>query len=398
MLKNKPLGIVVSWWIVWLIIANQSLTGFYTLRENTNIIFILHLISILFGAIVYALLFNRRSIFSREILNVNRTALLIKTLIIVFACVIIHVVFSLYNSRDLLSPVTYRSIVYSSDSPLYSNKYVEIFYSWVLRPLFLSCLFIGGACFVLYNTKRVLLIGVVFLLFISIVEFGRFGFYIIIVNGFFILIIGKNKIKSIYLVGALSICLILIVYVSKLRDSGDVNLIDLVYEEYVLKYHTIAFTIFDLDLNDSSSKLHDFTFGWSSILSIFDPMVVLFRVFGFDVLPQSGVMAKSLDEVRQIGETFDGSKITANAFGSNLYGLYRDGGSLFVCIFGFIYGYLFQKFNSGRTHFTNAAFNASFFYVGIFGIFMPLIQFQWLMANVYVYVYRLFFIRKLRDK
>lgn len=393
-LKNKILCIVVSWWMFWIFISSLSITGLYDLNYYTYLIFILFPVFAVIGSFFRKILSSTiYSLAKKDILN-NNYYLLVKLLVIVLLLTFLYIGISLYLFRDYFNPLTYRSIIFTEDSPLYSNKYIDLLFSMILRPLYFSCLFVGAACIIIYKNKKLFLVGLFFLIITSLAEFGRFGFYIIIVMFIYLWIMGV-KFKKIYLYLSSSLFLILIVYISSLRSSSDENLIDLLFYQYFLNYHTFSLSIFNLDLMDKTSRLHDMTLGLSSILSIFDPFVILLRVFGLDIVPESGVMAKSLDEMRDIGFNNDGFPITANAFGSNLYGLYRDGGLFFVLFFSFFYGYIVQSLNfNTKSSIIKAASMCSMFYFGIFGIFMPLVQFPWLVGFLYIIIFDKFFINK----
>jgi oligosaccharide repeat unit polymerase len=393
-LKNTILCIVLSWWMFWLFISSLSITGLYVLNYYTYFIFVSFLIFTVLGSVFEKyILYTGSDRYFSSVLR-ERYNFLYKFLWLILLFTLIYISISLFLFKDYFNPVTYRSIVFSESSPLYSNKYIDLFFSMILRPLYFACLFIGAACIIIYRDKKLFILGLGFLIIISIAEFGRFALYIIIIMLIYLRIMGV-KFNRLYLYIFSILLLVFIIYISSLRSVPGEDLMELILREYILNYHTLSFSIFNLDLMDASSRLHDVTLGFSSIFSIFDPVVILLRISGLDIVPESGVMAKSLDEIRVIGMSSSGVPITANAFGSNLYGLYRDGGLIFVLVFGFAYGYFIQKLNSKtKSSVSNSAGMAAMFYFGIFGIFMPLIQFPWLIGFFYIKLFDIFFTRK----
>jgi oligosaccharide repeat unit polymerase len=393
-LKNTILCIIVSWWMFWLFISSLSITGLYSIGSYTYLIFISFLIFIVLGSLFEKFLLRYKSgQFFSTVLR-KRYIYLYKFLMLILFLTFLYISVSLFIFKDSFNPTTYRSIIFSENSPLYANKYIDLFFSMILRPLYFACLFIGVACIVLYRDKKLFMLGLGFLVMISIAEFGRFALYIIIIMFIYLWIMGV-KFNRFYFYTSLMLLLVLIIYISGLRAVSDEDLIELILYQYILNYHVFSFSIFNLDLNDATSRLHDMTLGFSSIFSIFDPLIILLRVFGLDILPETGVMAKSLDEIREIGMNNDGVPITANAFGSNLYGLYRDGGLLFVLVFGFGCGFFIQKMNRNlKSSIFNNGGMAAMFYFGMFGIFMPLVQFPWLIGFIYIKLFEIFFTKR----
>ena len=394
-LKNIILSIFISWWMFWLIIASLSISGLYELNFYTYFIFVSFLIFTVAGSIFEKLLFNGAKNIPCTTKLLRHYSLLNKLLALILIFTIIYIGISLFLFKDNFNPITYRAIVFTEDSPLYSNKYIGVLFSMILRPLYFACLFVGVACIIIYRDYKIFITGLSFLIIIAVAEFGRFELYLILIMLLYLSIMGV-KFNRIYLYSSLGLILSMMIYISSLRSTVDENLIELLFHHYVINYHTFSFSIFNIDLINPTSRLHDITLGFSSIFSIFDPIVILLRLSGFDIVPESGIMAKSLDEYRDIGLNSDGFSITANAFGSILYGLYRDGGLLFVLFFGFVYGFFLQMLNHNtESNVFRAGSMAAMFYLGMFGIFMPLVQFPWLISFLYIKLFDRFFTKKL---
>jgi len=390
-LKNTLLSTIISWWFFWLITASLYITGLYELTGYTFFIVVVFLSSITLGAVyVKTIPIGKEYIYSYEI-NDKSIYLILS---VIFAMAASYLVFKFINVIGSGDLTLYRSVVLSEDSPLYENKYVQMLFAIFLRPVFLFSLFIGIATFILNGGLKFAFLGSLFLIVTSIVEFGRFGFYIVAVMFLYSWLMGVNF-KKRYFYALVFLGAILVILLTKVRSGEDEDLLYLITEIFILNYHTISFSILNHDLVNLSSSLYDSSYGFSSILSILDPLVILLRVGGVDIVPQSGIMAKSLDELRLIGMDGYGNPILANAFGSILYGLYRDGGVVLIGFFGFCFGFVCQKLGGKKEKsFLDLSILAAMFYLGIMGIFMPLIQFPWLISILLVIIFNRFFIKK----
>jgi oligosaccharide repeat unit polymerase len=119
-------------------------------------------------------------------------------------------------------------------------------------------------------------------------------------------------------------------------------------QRYVVGYHLIGFSFYDLQFHDPNSILHSTTFGQSSLGIIDTFFEILTRPF------QLGHIAASSENAIHNNETLDigVSEIwEVNAFGTLLFTLYRDFKYLGIAIGGFAFGAVITHlmfFENGR--------------------------------------------------
>lgn len=126
--------------------------------------------------------------------------------------------------------------------------------------------------------------------------------------------------------------LVLLIQISSYRFGGD--LIGGM-KRYIYGYHLAGFSVYDYHYNLTQSVIHQHTFGLSS-LGVFEQLFEsLLRLLNIKYYAASAQNGDYLNDTVDIGiiETFQ-----ANAFGTFLFGLYRDFSLLGVLFGGFIYG------------------------------------------------------------
>jgi oligosaccharide repeat unit polymerase len=113
-----------------------------------------------------------------------------------------------------------------------------------------------------------------------------------------------------------------------------------------IEYNIYGLRIFDLNLKDPSSIIHQHTFGRSLLGQIDAIFSILYR-FTFDptFLPANSVNGAFLNTYFDVGKN---TVITANAFGTIFFTLYRDfglyGTLFFSCLLGFILNWFNLRF------------------------------------------------------
>ena len=295
----------------------------------------------------------------------------------------------------------YRSLAIGSvsqESVIFGSKYIKYFYVIFVKTFIYTILIIGFVIFVKRGINLILVLSIAYLIIDSIIMLGRFNLLYIFV--FYILATSlrssgliNNFKKYSWLFFALFILFYLITF---LRDGANhqSNVIEIVTNHLAL-YFTMAFSIFDIELNNNNSLLNNFnSFGLSSLGSFGDVFFILFKIMGADILPPGGVVGAYLQSPFIIGYDDYSNPITGNAFGGILYSLYLDGGVVGIILFGFFYGFFLVynlkslKYNNNNNNNDNNYFYIFFLiYIGVAGFFQPILTGNWLiMMSFYFFI------------
>lgn len=385
--KNSTLIILgSSWWFFWNLIVCFSFNGIKPPSYSTEFVYFLFFLGISFG------LYFKNTIIIPPLLKFirlprfieSREKVLIKFLI--FAVFPVMVYF-LVRSYHLLVTVykydkaTYRSEVFgliTGTSSLFHNMtLISDLYWSVLHPILWASMIIGISRAIRIKKFDILVFSFVLFLIDSLITVGRFGTHYVLITVVTIIIIefqyfkqlSKQKVK--YAILILFGFIVLMYYMITIK-GGDNWKVSLGF--YLIGYHTASFGIMDLELNNPNSILFDKTLGlsfFSGLVSI--PIKILNSIFGAQLTNHADVMGAYLHENRLIGEDDIIGKLYYNAFGSIFFSMFRDGGRIFIFIYGFAIGYLFNIFSKGfslKNSFTvSLAF--SIYYILIYGIFQP---------------------------
>lgn len=297
-----------------------------------------------------------------------------------FAIILIpYLIFLSFEFIKLLGtvdPEIVRSMIYSDESPYYTNKYFEYIISCYVKPMILSMVWLS-VFFYISEIKfiRFLILTVISVFVVTTVEMGRFGFYVVLQCLLLLLLEGKLaffKHKMIWL-----FVLLPIVVVTYFRSAYDEDLLELIWRVYILTYHTLFIGILNHDYANYTITNGYFTLGMSTIFSIFDPIVVAIKSTGLiDYVPESGVLGKDLDYIRNLGIDVNGNLIYGNAFGSIIYGMYRDFGLFGPPLFAIIFGMMLTK-PANLSYWT-----IPLHYLLFFGIFQPILTFPFIMSLI----------------
>jgi hypothetical protein len=125
---------------------------------------------------------------------------------------------------------------------------------------------------------------------------------------------------------------IVLVQISSYRFGGD--LVGGI-KRYIYGYHLAGFSVYDYHYNFPQSVMHQHTYGRSMLGVIEQLLESVFRFVKIKHYSASSENADYLNELVEIGqeETFQ-----ANAFGTFLFGFYRDFNLLGIVLGGIIYG------------------------------------------------------------
>lgn len=306
---------------------------------------------------------------------------------------------SIFGSGSI-SVAVYRSVVFSEDI-LFPNPQIKLLYDILISPVSFVSFFIGVAIYALIGESHLMILSSLILSLVSLAFGGRFNFYMIVFTlGFVFFLKRKSLTASVFsvlkkvkkykipaTVLLMSVMVAMMIIFSILR-SPKLNVIDLA-DKFVYEYHTLGFTLFDQELNRQQSLLNQHTTNrMSSLGTIERSAVLLFRRFDRNIDSSSVEIGRSLSKFRVVGYV-NGKPILSNAFGTVLYSLYMDGGLILVLIVTFTYGFYLQKF-SWLVRINSSIYNLSvlltLIYIGIFGIFMPLLAGSYWLYLIYVRV------------
>ncbi|MBM9501981.1 oligosaccharide repeat unit polymerase [Leptospira sp. 201903071] len=402
-----------SYWFFWMFISSLSLTGIFIPSNFTYYIFIMLLSSLTIGAGLYKVYFLYRKrkgiILDEESFSFFGITELQKEfyfflfiLIFVFPIVSFFLLKSAYMnlSPGSMQPSHFRAHAFGvyGDSILFGkNKYLY-YYSLAINPLILATLFLGIGFYLRMRKKKVLIMGSALVAMDTLMMLGRFGFYYILI--FLSLIVFIKFLKdrksllesfSAFRIVVLSLMFILIFFIGNLRSSGKEDGIKEFVNVFVIDYHTESFAMFDHELKNKESFLHERTYGRSSLGGLergFSFLLGLFRVpFHFQV--QSDLIGGYLHKNRLLGYTPDGRPKEYNAFGSVLFSLYKDGGIPFTLAIGVLFGFIVSKFSESLFVWNpfRLSILASLLFIGVFGLFQPVLGGPILLTILFIVVF-----------
>nr|WP_082280490.1 O-antigen polymerase [Leptospira interrogans] len=250
------------------------------------------------------------------------------------------------------------------------------------------CIFVLR-CGILFTIKkmRILILGAILTIMETLMFLGRFGFYYVLIVLILVLMIKVfrnrksflNSISLIYIF--IATCILLgVFFMSALRNSNRQFDFREFLNIYIIDYHTESFSIFDSELKDEKSLLHERTYGRASLGTLessFSVALAFFRI-PLRIQVQSDLIGGYLNKNRIIGYSKDGRPKEYNAFGSVLFTLYKDGGIPFIIGMGILFGFCVAKFSKSFISLNPyyVSLLASLFFIGIFGIFKPVMAEQ----------------------
>ncbi|PJZ29754.1 O-antigen polymerase [Leptospira kmetyi] len=401
--------LIQAYWFFWMFLSSLSLTGLFIPSDFTYYLYIALLSSVTIGAGLYRLL-NRndkrtrlkpRSFFKISIQDKEKY-FFYGILVFIFPIVLFFLSKSIYMNLqpDAMPPAMFRAAAYGvyGESVLFGkNKYLY-YYSLAVLPMILASLFVGAAFYLRLKKIRTLLLGAALVSMDAVMMLGRFGFYYILIVMILILIIKvfrnrKQFFQSITWgkVVAVAGIFVLIVLVGAMRNSSRKVDFKEIVDSYVIDYHTESFVMFDHELKDKSSMLHERTYGRSSLGGLergFSFMLGLFRI-PFQIQVQSDLIGGYLHKNRLLGYTSDGKPKEYNAFGSVLFSLYKDGGATFTIIMGIIFGFCMALFSKAMISLNpyQLSILSCLLFIGIFGIFQPVLGGPILLSTLFIGVF-----------
>lgn len=397
-----PFLIVLGWWFLWLWVSSLSLTGLYVPTTATYLLYMILLLSVFGGGFIYV---SRRQSSIRNIVRESSVImarerelrirkkmhnLTIFTLLIIVPIVgyFLFRAVQMFLTLDTLS--LYRQAAFGllddRESIVYGSPYIMLLYNLIVTPIVYLVFFIGAGYWLNTGVRKVFIIGSILIFAEAVTMMGRFGFYHVLAIFAFVgimrLIIYRRSIKSairgaMLAIFAVALILVPMVMIGPARSDSAFDFSEL-YNTFVIEYHTLGFTLFDIESNNSDSYLNQTSsYGRASLGALEYIPVLLLRRFDRSIDSIPGKIGVDMNESRIAGQRSDGQPISANAFVTGMYPLYMDGGVPFIIIAGLLYGFMLAKTSftlfSQHNNLWNSFLLCTLIYCGLFSIFQPVI-------------------------
>ncbi len=383
--------LIIIWWHFWLFISTLSVTGLYIPKDDTYWLFILLLFTVSLGGVSYNLIKNsdiknsywrtNKQIYKLDLLNsfllkLNYILLPIVLFFFIKAIIIMLTVDSLALYRDYA-----LGIVEDTQTIIYINGVIKLFYKILISPVIMTSFFIALAINIFLDKSKLLVLTVCMLFLEAITVMGRFAFYQVAVM-LVILYIYKNKsslisIFNFNLIIRLGIIFFIVIAIDSIRSSSSDLDVKKIINNSFINYHTVGFVIYDQEYNDPKSLLNiRTTYGEASLGAIADLTTLVLRRLDKNIESIPNVVGTYLHEARIVGYSDEGHPQIYNAFATALYSLFLDGGILLVGVAGMLYGFLLTKFSIKSIIYQepySLVVLLLLIYIGVFGLFQPIL-------------------------
>lgn len=349
--------IIVSWWIIWFLVAAVIYGG---LSLKVSVLVFISILGFYLGSFPF---FPRKV---KKKCQHSRIISSVKFPVYSLSVIIAWQLFLYLKSSRLISELgsSFRKEYYSGT--IQGSSVSFVLYEQFLIPFGIylialwACKKQKGGWWFMYTTT--------FFFLDAFIRLGRFPLYYYV---FFLVVahlIGTFKLTFFRIIPMLLVLPVSIVYLSLTRESFigkiNANLIASMLEKTVLKYHVTGFFILD-SLKDRSdlktiSIFPSYTFGYFQyILSLF------LRRFGISIEYPQQSLNIALTEAMYID-----SIGLSNAFSTNILPFYLDGGIIFSFLMFYLFGFLLRTGPSSG--FQNLSpINVIAAFVMVFGIFQP---------------------------
>lgn len=329
--------ILILWWVLWLTVSYCELDVFLRPSVASLSLFTLFIVSFglgyMFTSFYYRLSYTTVPVSSCVFDSNTLSKLIIWS--IALSCLFV-LILSLYFSGAMTTGFVEYFITLRGqelDSNLTGSKYLDILTKFIIFPasyaLVVLILSIG-----INKFKITFLVSVINLLLFAYLWQVNYPLLHLFWFTFFYTMIQFNR-KTYSQRGGLFIILSLfaVLTLSAINRFGGDFLGAI--QRYFIGYHLIGFTFFDYQFNNPSSILHVHSYGRSSLGFLDQAFDLLSRISGIEYKSASMANVAMNTVAVDVGAT-DGRVV--NAFGTFLFGLYRDFNFVGVLTGGFIYG------------------------------------------------------------
>ncbi|MCW7503756.1 O-antigen polymerase [Leptospira paudalimensis] len=401
--QGMGLLITLTWWGILNVITYFSLSGLFLLSSETQLVYFLFFA---FFVISFLLTEKLLQFIQLKKSNLNVSAYLYRFLsnLTLFVLLPIQLIFTLraiYLISFVMTPSYYRSDVFglmTGTSSLFFNSILFAkAHAFIMGPLQFVIFFAGFSYFINRKKKGLLALGTILIVLDALMMFGRFGYHYLILSLVFYFFL-SGKIRNLHekrrvILSTLAFITILLFTVVKVTNNrGDSNFTK-IFETYVITYHTESFIIFDTELKNPNSILHEYTYGLSTFGGVERYFIPIINQFGFKWLSQTDIVGGYLHQNFLVGYDEYLKPLLFNAYGSIFFTMYRDGGLIAVSIFGILFG-LFFSFYSVSLKSKDPIDFAIFYgllFILIYGVFQPTVLGPMLPALFILYLSKVIF-------
>lgn len=341
---NNPIVYFNFWWGGWLFISYFGLLGIDVPNIRTYLIVMLYMVLFSIGCLLIIKRVNPiQNSLKKELTKSSEYKLKTLNIIQLFILLILipFVIKAIPNILNMEAS-TYRTAIYSTNI-LYSSNTIERAFDYIIQPMIVTGLLLGGLSTLLgFKYRKLFIISVLNAILYSIMTLGRWYFLRIIaflLLGYLLLILTrKTNLNKKVLRSNKRLLLVLLpvgfiaILVSSFR-ANNTNSILYTFYEYVVRYFTGSFVALDRFLNDYYSNTMSNYYGRVTFAGLEEFFVFVIRRFDTSVENLKSTISFYTNEFINIGGGY-----SYNAFYTSIYNHYLDGGILFLVLFTIIFG------------------------------------------------------------
>lgn len=337
--RDFPIHLLWYWWIFWLALSNTSVNEFLPPSTATTAQYVLLIISFIGGHL--AIKYRNLQVFApvrAKSMPIQFNAIRMRMPLYGSAfcsTLLLLVTLNLAGAFDDTFAEYFAKLRLTVDGSdgLTGNRYLEVLTKILAFPLSYSVIVVLLAND-MRHFKAVVVVCIINLLCFSYlwqVNYPLMQLFWLLVFYFLMQMQSGSKLNRPTLL--VTILLFLTLLASAANRFGG----DLLggFQRYIVGYHLIGFSFYDYQYNDTNSILHSLTYGRSSLGFLDQILETISKSLGFDYKAASSENSTFNSEDVDIGLT---ELKLFNAFGTLLFGFYRDFHLAGIVIGGFLYG------------------------------------------------------------
>lgn len=363
---------LVFWWLGWLVIANFAITGVKPPSYEANLIVVIFVFCLLLGGVVGKIKSKKEKLQCNSLVFKNKIcklALVYKFIFFVSFPVVCYLflksmLFLLNNGAAgfrLASTQTNGDELLLFGSPSWA-----LLYSMFISPSIFFVVHVGVILYLSTLKKYYFWTSLLLGGMNALMTLGRFFFYyyaVIFIVSYFM--VGKNFKVKVRPYKLLAVLALVMMFVSFSRSSGETSIFH-IFNQYVVEYHTIGFSLFDSQLSNPDSIMNqNLFFGVATFAGIERYGVLIVRRFDRSV---DSLLVKSNLQRNEFVEIGGERQKQYNAYYTILYNLYLDGRYFGIVLGGILFGFLisFNFYNWKQSFCVSSLFLTQVFYFAIF--------------------------------
>lgn len=347
----NPVNVIGVIWLALLLISISELGGIKSPSSNTVVLVISSVFSMAIGS-VFAFPGKKKN---NDVIVSNKS---IVNILFIFLC-LLPVSWAFLNFLMTVASKGYLYYLYSTRIDGVERAIAaggalnSTILAKVTRPIVYFYTFTALAFLILKGEKKLILWATLMLLMISVVFTSRADFLVLVVTIalFYFISFSDEFLKRTksYLqarkrfLTIIGIGVLFFFWVSVLRSGGK-TLYEL-FVHYVVNYHTVGFTLFDIAYNDPNSFLNSVNgYGLVSFSSIGFILQNLTGVLGLDYVAPGVAFRSAASDPVIVGTLLEAKDpYELNAFYTFMGPTYTDFGEAGVVLFAFLYGLFLMK-------------------------------------------------------